>query len=95
MAYSDVCFEPAKPYAPGCLTYDPLAWWDGSLEELAADSDIWTTLRKQSARGGVLGLSVQRSDVLAVVEGRDGVEEVQALMLWLFVDVAPASARVA
>jgi hypothetical protein len=92
VAYSDVCFEPAKPYAPGCLTYDPLAWWDGSLEELAADSDIWTTLRKQSARGGVRGLSVQRSDVLAVVEGRDGVEEVQALMLWLFVDVAPGRA---
>ena len=29
-AYADLCDQPALPYAPGCLTYSPLAWWGGA-----------------------------------------------------------------
>lgn len=92
-AYEDVCFEPAQPYAPGCLAYSPMAWWDGSVERFAADTDIWRTLQAPSAAGGVRGLTVVRPDVFSV-QGHDGhdVTEVQALMLWLFIDVAPSRA---
>ena len=91
--YKDVCFEPAQPYAPGCLMYSPLAWWGGSERKFASDPNIWSTLRAPDAKGGVRGLSVKRSDVLSTVEDDDGaVTEVNALMLWLFVDVAPSRA---
>lgn len=91
--YKDVCFQPAQPYAPGCLIYSPLAWWGGNEGKFVSDVDIWSTLRAPDAKGGVRGLSVKRSDVLSIVEDNDGgVIEVNALMLWLFVDVAPSRA---
>ena len=90
--YSDVCFQPAQPYVPGCLTYSPLAWWSGSVDAFASDPAIWDTLAAPTAAGGVRGLEVARSDVLSVVvdtEQDGSVSEVKAMMLWLFVDVAP------
>jgi hypothetical protein len=123
--YPDLCDQPALPFAPGCLTYSPLAWWQQHhqgvppdpekppaanwKERFEADPDIWATLGQERVGGTPKGLHVQRHDVLAVqtapsptpTPGRGDhngtaaalrVTEINAMMLWLFVNVDPALA---
>eukprot|EP01052_Picozoa_sp_SAG31_P016874 SAG31_NODE_1134_length_9737_cov_13.245798_2_plen_254_part_00 len=118
--YNDVCYQPGEPYAAGCLTFTPSAWWTphessisigaGSkgleagtvpppsaqsiLDQFDHDPDPWKTIAEQpTAQGPVTGLQIERRQVMGGVSGNSTTAmstRVEALMIWLFVDVAPA-----
>ena len=78
-----------------CFNYNPFAWWDNDRATLMADEDVGKTLGQQEAPGGIASLLIRRLEVYGGITedaaANDGsVAQVEALMLWVFVDVAAA-----
>ena len=90
-AYDDVCYKPAAPFDGTCLGFSPFDWWARDRATLVADESPWLTVGAVSAAGSLDGMTVRRQQVWGgVTESLPGnVSEVKALMLWVFVDVAP------
>jgi len=61
--FEELCYQPAAPFAPGCLMYSPFDYWRNDRQALIDDDQIEITLSDLYAPGSIDGLEVGRENV--------------------------------